>query len=514
MSRSASRNGTSSADPRLYPSPAPATSATAPPRPHLAIPTNYPQPGRPSHPSPAPSTPSTTAPSHPPRPASAPPQNANTEVLPPGFEVLIQLDAAIFEKINPDATPPLNFHGVPALPPPQPTAPLLVVQGPLAPDPQSSQMLYYAFINTRSFNFPLMPSTTCRRIGPKSFRIKVDHRRFIINLAPSTNPKMVQGFIALLQWFCTWKDVEGSHTPVRMDDSVSNASSTSPTSSQKGTVFDSLGDKGVQKIEKIAEFMNTKTQSVLEKHHVAAASARDRGKAKDLSLGGKVTVGALNATQKVFSTTAKVTGAATDKIASTLGRSVTRTVTRPLANAPTGSKRRRFYEQLASGCLAAGRIFVTGDRQVRMYINNTADSAALVTGARYGAEAEHMCRQFGHIVVDGFRIYKFPSDLGYKSLMQSGIEEEFRRKGEAPSPPPPPTYADEPADDSLVNPSRNDSAQRWSPQPPVSNPVSYPSSSSSLPSVVETPTTAPQPRFEEPVMHIPFQDLSVNLPKK
>ncbi|CAN8065941.1 unnamed protein product [Agarophyton chilense] len=512
MIRPASRNTASSPEPTLYPAPSTPTPAEAPPRPPLAIPASYPQPRLTNRPSSV-SQASTPAPSHPPRPSSAPTQPAKTEALPPGFEVLIQLEASVFENVNSNVPPPQHLDVVPALPPPQPPATLLVIQGPLAPDPQSSQMLYYAFINTRSYNFPLMPSTTCRRVGPKAFRIKVDHRRFVIMLAPSTSPKMVEGFIALLQWFCTWKDVDGSHVPARMDDSVSTASGASSAASST-RLLEQFGDKNVQMIEKVADRLNNKTQRWLEKKHISATKERERGGGKNVSLGGKITVGTLNATQKVVGTTAKVTGSATDKIASTVGRTVTRTVTKPLANAPMGSKRRRFYEQLASGCMAAGRIYVAGDSQARMYISNSTDSAALVTGAKYGSEAEHACRQLGQITVDAFRVWKFPSDLGFKSIMHAGVEEELKRKGESPKPPPPPTYANEPAGDSLVNPARKDSAPTASVQRPASNGPSFPStpSSSVTPVAENPPMNATFP--DESVMHVPFQDLSISLPRK
>ncbi|PXF47733.1 hypothetical protein BWQ96_02415 [Gracilariopsis chorda] len=498
------------------------------PKPPQPVPSSYPQPGRPSRPNP-PVPPPQPRPTH--RPHSAPAEPLQSEPLPPGFEVLIELNATITEKLHPNTPQHHNFHGVPPLPPPQPSAPLLVIQGPLATDPSqpNANMLYYAFINTRSYNFPLMPSTSCRRIAQDAFRIRVDNRRFVVALHPSTPPKHVEGFIALLQWFCTWKEPEGSLPPARLSESTTSSTSSLPTTPPlpppKSTVFTKIGDNVVDVIEKVSNRANNTTQRYLSEKHSTAVSNRNRGAAKDLNIGGRATAGVLGTTQKVVGAVAKVAVATTDKIACTVGRRVTKTVAKPLASAPERSIRRGFYDQIASGCLAAGRIYVSVDKNVRLFMANTGDTAALVAGAKYGPQAEHASRQIAQIAYDAYHVMKFPSELGYKSLMKSSVEEELKRKGDDTTPDdqvqPPPSWANEasfppvspgavPSSAVTGSPMSVSSAAKASSSAPAGSPAAVgPAAGASTDYSAST-----TPSSSAGVVHIPIaQEMSLNLPK-
>lgn len=104
------------------------------------------------------------------------------------------------EKLNLN-NPRTNLSWGPAASPPQRSAPLFVIQRPLSTDPTQPNAirLYYILNNIRPHNFPLMPSTSCRRTAPLAFCIRVNNRRFVVTLHTSSSLKHVEGFIGVLQ---------------------------------------------------------------------------------------------------------------------------------------------------------------------------------------------------------------------------------------------------------------------------------------------------------------------------
>lgn len=91
---------------------------------------------------------------------------------------------------------------------------------------------------------------------------------------------------------------------------------------------------------------------------------------------------------------AKVAVVTTDTIRSTIARRVTNHVSKPLATTPQRSVRRRFYDQLASVCLAAARIYISVDNDFNINLLNTAihhsHSIALIL---------HICRTVFYLFV-------------------------------------------------------------------------------------------------------------------
>lgn len=344
-----------------------------------------------------------------------------TDTLPPDYEVLVELYAIVNE---PSATSPSN----PSTAPPQPEATLRIIQGPLSPT-QTSDKPYHAFISTRDINIPLLPTTTVSPLpnpNPPAFRIHLQNRVFDITLNPNTEPELVEGFITIVKWFCNWNPtpsphISATHFPSPTAESPTIESPTSQPSSSKDR-FASLGDAGVRFIEKAGTALNTKITTNLDARTDVA-----RGEpAREISVGGKITSAVLGGTSKVIGAGASLASSTTEKISDAVANGVSNSsINRSLSEAPEGSFKKRFHNNLMSGLLAFGRIYVAADTQGKIIIESAGNSAAELAGAKYGDEAQSASRHIGRITLDGYRILRFPKKLGATAIVKGAFKSKF-----------------------------------------------------------------------------------------
>ena len=204
--------------------------------------------------------------------------------------------------------------------------------------------------------------------------------------------------------------------PEHLHDTSAFASGDQPPT---GDRFKKIGDKGVQLVEKLGTRLNDHIQRKVSQKQEAVRGDEK----KNIKLGGKVTAGALGATRKVVGAGASIASKATEKISGMVAKGMTNnSASRSLSEAPDGSGKKRFHDNLMSGMLAFGRIYVAADAHGKLIIENAGHGAADLASMRYGDEAGNASRQLAGIALDGYRIARFPQKLGATSLLRGALK--------------------------------------------------------------------------------------------
>lgn len=350
-------------------------------------------------------------------------QKDEAEELPSDYEVLIEIFATVKEKSypSPKKKPLPQIIASPI------TGVLRVVQGPLNTSLQPTgdkeeEAVYHAFISISDVNIPLLSSQPARRCGAemsRKFALRIPERVFIIQLHPETEVGLVDGFERLLQWFCKWEDDQCTEETGPADSTGAVSVSTNHER------FARAGDRGVEIVESIGGKINNSIQKRIAPRIDAAREVREtreaeNGGARSLKLGVGTKV--LSGTRTVLETGANLASSVADKISDAIGVGIGRNpVTKTLSEAPEGSKRKGLYNNLMTGMLAFGRVYVAADHQGKLIIESTGRSAAAYAGVKYGDEAEAAARNMAHIAMDGYRIFRFPEKLGATSLVKGAF---------------------------------------------------------------------------------------------
>lgn len=410
-------------------------------------------------PSPTESTPAPTLSETP-----APPRS---ETLPPDYELLLEINARVVDLTS--ATTTSLQHASSSIPyfsaasslPPQPTlsAPvsgtLRVIQGPLppsSPDLNDASPFYHAFLSVGDVSIPLLPKCVASRGGLLHFQVTVPSGQ-TLSIEPnnSTQPELVDALERLLRWFCQWSEptASGVAAPVGFSEATPLKSHTAypqayspaadaasismqdvesvdvPPPQSKADRFAAAGDKGVEIVERVGSALHRRITSALE----AKRDAVEPDGQRSVKLGGKATSSLLSVTRKVVGAGATVASKLTDRISSSVGSAMSNSkVSRSMSQAPEGSLKRSFYDNLMAGGVVVGRVYVAADKMGKMIIEDAGDRAAQIAGKKYGGEAESATRNLSHIAVDGYRIARFPQKLGAVSILRGAVTSNVTSK--------------------------------------------------------------------------------------
>lgn len=190
------------------------------------------------------------------------------------------------------------------------------------------------------------------------------------------------------------------------------------------------GDMGVKLTERIGNAINNAVSKQMRKRIDTARSTENN--TRNVKMGGKVTAAALSGTRAVAGAGASLASSATDKISEVFGKGIANNpVSKNMREAPEGTTKHTFYSNLMSGLMAVGRVYVEADKQGKIIIENAGDSAAELTGIKYGSEAEFATRQVAGITLHGYRIFRFPQKLGATSLLKGAFKSQVGNNGTA-----------------------------------------------------------------------------------
>lgn len=352
---------------------------------------------------------------------------SNQETLPPDYELLLQVSVRLteLEKPSPAAGVPI----APALSQPV-TDSLRIIQGPLppsSPEKTNECIFYHAFMSVASVNIPLLPTCIASRPESSTFRLNIPNRIFVIQVL-NANAELDDSFESLLRWFCQWRSNDGTTTSSMPSGTTpSPPTSTlhpstpaqSPPPAKSSDRFEMAGDKGVELVERFGAALNNRINRALEQRRDAV---REENK-KELKLGGKVTSSLLSTTRKVVGAGATVASKLTERISSSVGaRMADNSATRSMSNAPVGSAKRTLYDNLMSGLLVCGRVYVAADKHGKIILEDIGTRAEEITHRKYGAEAAAASRNVSGIALDTYRISRFPQKLGATAIVRGAVK--------------------------------------------------------------------------------------------
>lgn len=127
--------------------------------------------------------------------------------------------------------------------------------------------------------------------------------------------------------------------------------------------------------------------------------------------------------QQVVGVAAGVAATVIDKVSTAAGNTVANSsMVTGARNAPEGSTKRQTHDLLVAGAVAAGRVWEAADGQGKLLLESTGDGMGRIAGAKYGSEAEHAARSAGHIALDGWRVFRFPTKLGVTTLVKGAMK--------------------------------------------------------------------------------------------
>lgn len=343
------------------------------------------------------------------------------ETLPPDYELLLEIEARLSEVPHPAPTSPSANTKLK-----QPvTGRLRVIQGPLPPSTpeQSADTPYYhAFVSLSDVNIPLMPSCGASRPAPSAFYLSIPDHTFLVEPDARTEVELLDSLERLLRWFCQWQVVTDGGAPVALPSEGQVEVDGQPGKIEMSQRLTKVGDKGVLFVERVGSAINRKINQSLEQRRDAIQEDNSR----QVKLGGKVTLSVLSTTRKVLGTGASVASKITDRISSAVGSAMTDTaVSRNMANAPEGSLKRGFYDNLMAGALVFGRVYVEADKQGKIIIEDAGNRMSDIARRKYGNEAEAATRHISHIALDGYRIARFPQKLGATSIVKGAFKSKF-----------------------------------------------------------------------------------------
>lgn len=174
----------------------------------------------------------------------------------------------------------------------------------------------------------------------------------------------------------------------------------------------------------MVESLGTKVhQSIQRKLTTRVEAAKEKGQPKDMKLGGKATSTILGSVRGVVGVGAKVAARVTDKVADIVGKGMSENrVSRGMAEADEGTKKRAFHDNLRAGLVAFGKVFIEADRQGKIIIEGIGEGGAELASAKYGKDAEEKARMVGGIALDGYRVARFPQKLGVTAVFKGALK--------------------------------------------------------------------------------------------
>jgi Senescence-associated protein len=204
-------------------------------------------------------------------------------------------------------------------------------------------------------------------------------------------------------------------TPISATDAPANASKLvrAKSAMEKG------GNKGVEIVNKIGQRVNTRVSNYAEK----SLAKQGQTPPKEVKLGGASTASALSAAKTVVGIGASVAAKIIDSVANNVGDKVAASKTvESMRTAPEGTTKRTVHDLLVSGSVAIARVYLAADHQGRLICESAGNSASQVVGAKYGSEAEHATREGARIVIDSYRIIRFPTRLGATTMLKGALK--------------------------------------------------------------------------------------------
>lgn len=249
--------------------------------------------------------------------------------------------------------------------------------------------------------------------------------------------ELVDALQNILQWFCGWvpgddavnANTSGGALPAAQGYAVPTGHGSGtppPTPSASQDRFARAGDKGVEFVERMGTRINSSIQTRLSARVEKAKETDPR----NTKLGGGVTNKVLAGARVVVGKGAAIASVATEKISGVVGKGLAKNpVTKSFSDAPEGTSRRTFHDNLMAGLLAFGRVYVAADNQGKIIIGGTGTGTAEYAGVTYGEEAEQVARQLGGIALDGYRISRFPHKLGVTALLKGALKSTARTEG-------------------------------------------------------------------------------------
>ena len=367
-----------------------------------------------------------------PRPSSLN-QQPQSEPLPEGYDLLISVQATVTEKSSSSSSSSSsrsrlphrnrrsnspNSHQI------QVSGLLRILQGP-APSTSTSSgpNLVHAFLSIDTLSLPLIPAVTARGDNDsRNFFLSFPQpatSSFQIVLHQKTESNLVSGFRDLLKWFCTWTSSDGKN--ISPGGLVSDAQS---SSSDQPDRFAALGDRGVAFVEKHGQRIQSRIErkfSSRRNPEDAPMNRKNSTKAGSAIGGAGVTV--LSGASAVVGRGAKIASHVSEKVSGGIAHGITQnSMSRSIADAPRGTLKRRFADELRSGAAAFGRVYLAADQQGKLIIECTTDNASAAAGEKYGDNAEAAGRNVGRLAVDGYRIFRFPQKLGATAIVKSAVK--------------------------------------------------------------------------------------------
>lgn len=357
------------------------------------------------------------------------PAHPHQEILPSEYELLLEIPARVTEFDHPTSasgsipqrkrlTEPID--GL-----------LRIIQGPLPPSSSeisTQSIFYHAFLSIGSVNIPLLPSCTASRPQEMSFHLMIPDRAFALDVI--TNDELAASFESLLRWFCQWRSTDGTTTSMAPTGATATppgaavppstpAQSPLQASNASSDRFATAGDKGVELVERIGTALHSHINRALEQRRDALPEENTR----EVKLGGRVTSSLLSSTRKVIGVGATVASKLTDRISSVVGSKLAdNSATRSMSTAPEGSTKRTVYDNLMSGLLAFGRIYVAADAKGKIILEDAGTRAEQIAHRKYGPEAASASRNISGIALDGYRIARFPQKLGATALVRGAVK--------------------------------------------------------------------------------------------
>lgn len=364
------------------------------------------------------------------------------EILPSDYEVVLEMQARLTQK-------PTMVGSTKLSKPVDGT--LRIIQGPLPPStPEQSQQdsSFHAFLSIGDINLPLLPRCVASRAHKKSaFTLVLPAGTFVVEPHRKTEAEIVDGFERICRWFCCWEVDQTEATtsstyatvvnePVGISSYPPPPSGALETVPENTLVVDTscpnksveriarMGDKGVLLVEKVGDALHKKLTNTLEKRRDAIP---EDGR-KNVKLGGRATASVLTTTRKIVGTGAQVASKITDRLSSSVGSVVAQNkVSRSMANAPEGSAKRTLYDNLMAGMMVIGKVYVAADEKGKIIINDVTELSSDISRRKYGDEAGHAARSLGGIILDGYRISRFPQKLGARSLLTSAAKSSMKK---------------------------------------------------------------------------------------
>lgn len=358
------------------------------------------------------------------------------ESFPPEYEIILEIDAHVQQIPAAQSSEPHRKQ--------QPvirTGTLRVIQGPLPPSTPEQTMSslpsasaststsYHAFISIDDVNIPLVPAATASRVSTGAFYLTLPNYTFTVQPNTRTEPELMDSFEHVLRWFCSWQIlVEGQpSTTLPPVGSPHDAGSAAALNKKQSSVerIAQYGDRGVEFVERIGNALNLKITTALDKKR----NSINEDDARNVKLGGKITATLLSTTRTLVGVGAGMASKVTEKVSSKVGGAIGgNRVSRSMADAPEGSNKRTWYDNLMAGFVAFGRIYVEADHQGRMILESSGHGASEIARKKYGSEAEMAARNVTGIAIDSYRISRFPAKLGATSIIKGAFKSKLANK--------------------------------------------------------------------------------------